>query len=83
MARDGNRYRTSYLKLSTTPQVLSDLDALVDRGLWGKTRSEVAESLMREQLRVQLLLPFPNAPLRKGPQKAKTRDASKAKRKAS
>jgi hypothetical protein len=58
MARDGNRYPTSYLKLSTTPQVIQELDALVKGGLWGKTRSEVAEGLLRQQLRQQLELPF-------------------------
>jgi hypothetical protein len=62
MARTPNQSRTSYLKLATTEQVVDRLDQLVAKGLWGKTRSEVAESLVREKLR-QLELPF--RPMRK------------------
>jgi metal-responsive CopG/Arc/MetJ family transcriptional regulator len=57
MARTPNPSPTSFLKLSTTEQVVKRLDKLVAKGLWGKTRSEVAESLVREKLR-QLELPF-------------------------
>jgi hypothetical protein len=66
MARSRNPTRTSYLKLSTTEQVVERLDKLVAGGLWGKTRSEVAESLVRESLR-QLELPFTQ---RKGPKRS-------------
>lgn len=78
MARTPNRAPTSYLKLSTTEAVVECLDELVARGLWGKTRSEVAESLVRDKLR-QLELPFNK---RKGP-KAATVKTSVAKRRAS
>jgi len=46
--------------------VVERLDQLVAGGLWGKTRSEVAESLVRETLR-QMELPFNQ---RKGPKRS-------------
>jgi hypothetical protein len=73
MAREINPLPTAILKLSTTAQVLDGLDELVARGMWGKTRSEVAESLVRDQLRKelrQLSLPFKAAKTRKGPKAA-------------
>lgn len=42
---------TEKVHLATTPQVLKALDALVKTGKFGKTRSEVAEELMRLKLR--------------------------------
>lgn len=79
MSRTPNRTRTSYLKLATTEQVVDRLDELVAGGLWGKTRSEVAESLVREKLR-QLELPFKT---RKGPQAAKAKKTAASKRRVS
>jgi hypothetical protein len=78
MARIRNPTRTSYLKLSTTEQVVERLDDLVAGGLWGKTRSEVAESLVRETLR-QLDLPFKQ---RKPAKRSAAKTASAAKRRA-
>jgi hypothetical protein len=80
MARGINPLPTSFLKLSTTAQVLSGLDELIARGMWGKTRTEVAESLVREQLRKelrQLSLPFKPTKMRKGPQAVAKRASSK------
>ncbi len=85
MARDLNPLATSFLKLSTTAQVLKGLDELVARGMWGKTRSEVAESLVREQLRKelrQLSLPLQPMKTRKGPQRAARTVRAAAKRRA-
>jgi hypothetical protein len=55
MARPSNTVQTQIVKLSTTSEVCRELDALAARGLFGKTRSEVAELLMRERLREVLL----------------------------
>jgi hypothetical protein len=84
MAREINPLPTTFLKLSTTAQVLKGLDELVARGMWGKTRSEVAESLVREQLRAelrQLSIPF-LVTRRKGPKRMATKTTA-AKRRAS
>jgi pyruvate/oxaloacetate carboxyltransferase len=51
MARTQNTVPTEKLHLSTTPQVLAALDGLVKTGMFGKTRTEVAEELMRLKLR--------------------------------
>ena len=51
MARAPNTVETEKLHLSTTPQVLAALDGLVKTGMFGKTRTEVAEELMRLKLR--------------------------------
>jgi hypothetical protein len=51
MPRDKNTVSTAKVHLSTTPQVLSSLDALVKTGLFGKTRTEVAEELLRLKVR--------------------------------
>lgn len=51
MPRAHNSVGTKKLHLSTTPEVLSALDALVRTGLFGKTRTEVAEELLRVQVR--------------------------------
>lgn len=48
--RQDNLFSSAQLKLSTTPQVLDALDALVAFGLHGKTRNEVAEGLIRSKL---------------------------------
>ncbi len=85
MAREINPLPTTFLKLSTTAQVLKGLDELVSRGMWGKTRSEVAESLVREQLRTelrQLSIPFLVTRTRKGPKRIATKTTA-AKRRAS
>jgi hypothetical protein len=42
---------TEVVKLSTTAAVCGQLDQLVDTGMFGKTRAEVAEQLLREKLR--------------------------------
>ena len=42
---------TEKLHLSTTPQVLAALDALIRTGLFGKTRTEIAEELLRVKVR--------------------------------
>jgi hypothetical protein len=49
--RDRNIVGTKKLHLSTTTQVLDALDALVRTGLFGKTRTEVAEELLRVKVR--------------------------------
>jgi hypothetical protein len=51
MARGRNSVDTKKLHLSTTPQVLSALDALVRTGYFGKTRTAVAEELLRVKVR--------------------------------
>lgn len=55
MARTPNSVDTSTLKLSTTPQICRALDDLVATGIFGKTRSEVAERLLAEKLREIML----------------------------
>lgn len=54
MPRERNSVGTRKLHLSTTPEVLSALDALVRTGLFGKTRTEVAEELLRLKVREQV-----------------------------
>jgi hypothetical protein len=51
MARPQNTVSTTKIHLATTPEVCRALDALVATGKFGKTRSEVAEELMRLKLR--------------------------------
>jgi hypothetical protein len=51
MARPQNPVSTTKVHLATTPEVCRALDALVATGKFGKTRSEVAEELMRLKLR--------------------------------
>jgi hypothetical protein len=51
MPRDRNTIATKKLHLSTTAQVLAVLDAFVRTGLFGKTRTEVAEELLRVKVR--------------------------------
>jgi hypothetical protein len=51
MPRGRNSIGTKKLHLSTTPEVLSALDALVQTGLFGKTRTEAAEELLRLKVR--------------------------------
>ncbi len=51
MARRQNSVGTEKLHLSTTPQVLAALDALIRTGLFGKTRTEIAEELLRMKVR--------------------------------
>jgi hypothetical protein len=51
MARSENEVDTAFIKLSTTPAVCRELDELVKTGLFGKSRAEVAEQLLRERLR--------------------------------
>ncbi len=55
MPRTPNPVDTEPLKLSTTPEVCTELDHLLATGLFGKTRSEAAEQLLRERVR-QLVL---------------------------
>jgi hypothetical protein len=49
--RKRNKAGTVPLTLRTTPGVLAYLDRLVERELYGKNRSAVAEQLLREALR--------------------------------
>jgi hypothetical protein len=49
--RGKNSIDTEKLAISTTAEVSSALDRLVKTGLFGKTRAEVAEALLRERLR--------------------------------
>lgn len=51
MPRSRNPVETVKLQLSTTPQVVEALEALVQSGKFGKTASEVGEELMRIKLR--------------------------------
>ena len=51
MPRRRNSVETEKLHLSTTPQVLAALDALIQTGLFGKTRTEIAEELLRVKVR--------------------------------
>lgn len=46
MPRRKNRFPSAPLRISTTPQVERYLDELIDTGLFGKTRAEVAERLI-------------------------------------
>jgi hypothetical protein len=51
MPRTRNPIETVKLQLSTTPQVIAALEALVQSGKFGKTMTEVGEELMRLKLR--------------------------------
>lgn len=51
VGRSRNAVGTEKLHLSTTPQVLAALDALIETGLFGKTRTEIAEELLRMKVR--------------------------------
>jgi hypothetical protein len=51
MGRDRNTIPTATITLSTTPQVIVHLKALMRSGLWGKTPSEAAERLVADQIR--------------------------------
>lgn len=46
MPRLPNRHRTERITLSVTPQVKDYLKRLVDRGLYGKTETEVAYNMV-------------------------------------
>ena len=51
MARTPNSIPTRKLQLSTTPQVVEALEALMATGKFGKSKGEVAEELLRLKLR--------------------------------
>jgi hypothetical protein len=51
MPRPTNIGRTTTLRLSTTPQVVALLQRLARTGLHGKNAAEVAEEMLRSQLR--------------------------------
>lgn len=51
MPRKGNAVSTVSIRLSTTEAVKTYLEALVARGLYGKTIPEVAERLISEHIR--------------------------------
>jgi hypothetical protein len=55
MPRGRNQISTEPLKLSTSDEVARQLDLLLHTGLFGKTRAEVAELLLRERLREIIL----------------------------
>jgi hypothetical protein len=75
--RIANSSRPHVVKVSTNAKVVRMLDFLVKDGRYGKTRANVAELLVLEQLQ-QMRLPF--APqLRKGP-KVSTAKPSRRKR---
>jgi hypothetical protein len=50
-ARQKNSIETLPLKLSTTRQIHERLDQLVLTGIFGKSKTEVAEELLRAKLR--------------------------------
>ncbi|MCH2128001.1 MAG: hypothetical protein MK179_02600 [Pirellulaceae bacterium] len=50
MAKPKNAIPTHKLTIATTPQVIEVLDWLVQQGFHGKSRSEVAEELLRRTL---------------------------------
>lgn len=47
MAREANKIETVGVQIRTTPKVIEYLDILLDEQLYGKSRSEVAEQLVR------------------------------------
>jgi hypothetical protein len=49
--RKANKVGTVQLTIRTTPTVISYLDQLVQKGMYGKNASQVAEQLLREVLR--------------------------------
>ncbi len=51
MARRPNDQGTAEVKIRASDEAASYLDQLVEIGLHGKTRSEVANSLVNEQIR--------------------------------
>ena len=51
MTRPRNAVNTTRLQLSTTPQVVADLEVLVKTGKFGKSASEAGEELLRLKLR--------------------------------
>lgn len=50
MGRTPNKLDTVEVTLRTTPQVAKYLDDLLNSGLYGKTRSEVAERLVTREI---------------------------------
>lgn len=50
MAKPKNAIPTHKLTIATTPQVVEVLDWLVQQGMYGKSRAEVAEELLRRSL---------------------------------
>ena len=46
MARKPNTYETKRVTISVTPQIKCYLQRLVERGLYGKSEAEVAETLV-------------------------------------
>ncbi len=50
MPRPQNQLDTVEIKLRTTPQVAKYLDELLQSGLFGKTRPEVAERLITQEI---------------------------------
>ena len=50
MAKPKNAIPTHKLTIATTPQVIEVLDWLVQQGMHGKSRAEVAEELLRRSL---------------------------------
>jgi hypothetical protein len=65
MARTRNPVQTVKLGLSTTPQVVADLEALAKTGKFGKNASEAGEELLRLKLR-EIELEGWLAPARRG-----------------
>lgn len=51
MGRTRNPTRTVTFTISTTPTVRAYLEAIVERGLYGKNVAEAAERLISEKLR--------------------------------
>lgn len=51
MGRSPNPTKTVTFTVSTTPMVRAYLEALVERGVFGKNVAEVAERLIAEKLR--------------------------------
>lgn len=67
--RPKNSNQPAQVRLATTPQVCELLDQLVATGLFGKTRAEVAEQLMRDKLREVIERDWPGRLANVGPKK--------------
>ena len=59
MARAANSVVTKIVKMRTTTETWRQLEKLVATGLFGKTPSEVADTLVREKLRELILQGWP------------------------
>ena len=51
MGRDKNNVETKVLTVSTTPQIVADLEELVSTGYYGKTAAEAADRVIAASLK--------------------------------